>query len=112
MSPLTLVDEAMTPVLLLVGGASLLLIPVSFAVFARMLRSGPFHIALPGDLARLRAALIMHWAMIEMPCMLNVVLLLITNSAIHTALATASLAVLALRGPSLSRLLRWSMGNS
>lgn len=96
--------------LLIVGAASLVMIPVAFAVFRALLRQGPFDLHHPESLGRLRAALIMHWALIEVPCFLNLVLRMLTDSPVHAGLAVAAMAVLAFRAPTPSRLAHWAAG--
>jgi hypothetical protein len=108
--PLDQVDEDLAGALHVVGAAVLGLLPVAFVLFRIQLRKGPFDLAQADGFERMRALLITHWALIEAPCMLNLVLLMCTGAMLHAALAITCLVVLALRAPTPSRLAGWAAG--
>lgn len=108
MGPLEGTEQELKELPRLVGFASLALVPAAFAVFHHQIRKGPFDLQRMEHFGQLRAALIVHWALLEMPCILNTVLLLLTGALEHAMLAAGCLAVLALRAPTASRLLRWA----
>lgn len=108
MGPLDNTAPELADVFSIVGTAALMLVPVSFAVLRRKLREGHAYFHDPSGRARLRAALILHYALIEVPCMLNIVLLLMTGGMLHAWLALACLAVLALRAPTSTRIQAWT----
>jgi hypothetical protein len=88
----------------IIGVVSLGLIAVSFTLFKSRVRQGFVGIA------PLRSALIVHWALIELPCMLNLVFYLLTGSLLHAGAAIIALAILAFRAPTTDRLHGWSTG--
>lgn len=108
MGPLDAPTPELTALYTGVGTAALLLIPLSFVVLRRKLREGSFLLHDNNSRARLRAALIMHYVLIEAPCMLNIVLLMWTGAMLHAWLALACLSVLALRAPTPARVQAWT----
>lgn len=94
----------------ILGLASLGMLPASFLLFRVRLRKAAQVLAMSEGMDALRSALVMHWALIEMPCMLNLVLLLLTGSMLHVTLALACLMMLILRAPTASRCEQWISG--
>ncbi|WKZ65416.1 MAG: hypothetical protein QY325_11655 [Flavobacteriales bacterium] len=100
--------EGLATAFLAVGVVSMGLIVLSFLLFRRRMRMG-IDPSLPEGSSALRTALILHWALIEAPCMLNTVLYLLTDSFAHAVLAASGLFVLVGRAPTETRFLRWTM---
>lgn len=92
---------------LLLGGA---LVPVAFAVLRSLLvRVGEdFEVGALGR--RVRAAGIMHWAVLEGGVLINLVLFLLTGSWVSFATALAILLVMVLRAPKEELYARWLTG--
>lgn len=90
-----------------VGLASLMLVPLSFVLFHKRLAhlrtaAAPF--------STLRAALIVHWALIEGTCFFNAVVFLVTGSWVAFGAAVLALVILASRAPTQSRVVAWLTG--
>ena len=95
------------PALHLLGPVSLGLLVVSFALFRKkFILLG----TTPSPAGDLRAALILHWALIELPCLLNALIFHLTGSLAALGCAGLALMVLVLRHPSPARVQRWSTG--
>jgi len=112
LGPLDATDRELSDIFLVLGAAALGLVPISFLVFRLKLREGPFMLEEPKGFGKLRAALIVHYALIEVPCMLNIVLLLITGSMVHAWLALACMAILVLRAPTAAMVQAWATGGN
>lgn len=93
-----------------IGLASLLFIGLSFLMFST--RITRMHTTFTHDpFTRLRADLILHWAMIEASCFANAVIFLLNGSWLVCGAALFALAVLAVRRPTDSRVDGWLTGS-
>jgi hypothetical protein len=92
------------------GIAALLLVGLAFLLF----RKGVARIPLAsGDgLAELRAALILHWALIESVCFFNAVIFLLNGAWMGLGAALFALLVLILRVPTDARIDAWLTGSA
>lgn len=95
-------------VLVVAGLSSLLLIPVSFMVFRG--RIGQLQQGSAEPFNALRAALIIHWALIEAAFFFNAVVFLVSGSWFVLGASALALAVLASRAPTEARIIDWISG--
>ena len=58
----------------------------------------------------MRAALIVHWALIEGICMLNGIFYFLSGSLLNLGIAIAAMVVLIAREPTRNRLDKWMLG--
>lgn len=92
------------------GAIALVLLPVSFALFNRSIRSVPAQMGRAQHDA-LKAALIMHWAVIEAAALINAVFCLLEGGMANYFAGAIAVVVLALRAPTRKRTDQWCMGN-
>lgn len=88
------------------GLATLILIPLSFFIFRKRIQQPRSAVAI-SPIAELRAALIIHWALIGSACFANAVLFLLTGSWIAYAAAWIALVILISRAPTERRIDTW-----
>lgn len=95
--------------LVLPGIGSLALLPVSFLLFRKQIAQLQVPTTQPFN--ALRAALIVHWALIEGACLFNAAIFLATGSWIAFGAAVLALVVLASRAPTETRTVQWLTGD-
>lgn len=94
----------------LVGALSMAGVGVAFMMFKRLLQQASASNSSTDRLAAVRAALIVHWAMIEGICMLNGIFYFLSGSLLNLGIAIAAMVVLIARAPTRNRLDKWMLG--
>lgn len=94
----------------LVGALSMTGIGVAFMMFKRLLQQGSASTISTDRFAAVRAALIVHWALIEGICMLNGIFYFLSGSLLNLGIAIAAMVVLIARAPTRNRLDKWMLG--
>lgn len=94
----------------LVGALSMAGVGVAFMMFKRLLQQGSASTISMDRFAAVRAALIVHWALIEGICMLNGIFHFLSGSLLNLGIAIAAMVVLIARAPTRNRLDKWMLG--
>lgn len=94
----------------LAGALAMTGVVVAFITFKRLLQQASIRNVSTDRFAAVRAALIVHWALIEGICMLNGIFYFLSGSLLNLGLAIAALVVLISRAPTRERLEKWMLG--
>ncbi len=104
--------EAM-PALSILGMVSAAVIPVlAMVLFRQKIRSLPVGAPFAEQASAVRAATIMHWALIEGALFFNVVVFMLQADTLHWGIGVALLMLLVLRAPSERRMQGWLNGTA
>jgi hypothetical protein len=101
------------PALSILGLVSAAAVPVlAMVLFRQRIRSLPVGASFDQLASGVRAAAIMHWALIEGALFFNVVVFMLQADTLHWGIGVALLMLLVLRAPSERRMQRWLNGTA